>query len=69
MCVLYSYHTYWVYIGCLDTYKYTGNPDGNLSCIFLAKRTREMEPGFKGCRRGTGAKKKGALHTHSRLTS
>ena len=72
--VLYPYLTWWVYIctipipnmvgiyiGHLDTYKYIGNPDGNLSCIFLAKRIREMGPGFKGCRRGTGAGKKGCF--------
>ena len=45
----------------LDTY--IGNPDGNLSCIFFGRKNIETGLGIKGRRRGTGAEKKGALHT------
>ena len=55
------YLTWWVYIVRLDTYKYIGNPIGSLSSIFLSKRIREMGSGCKGCRRGTGAEKKGCF--------
>ena len=37
------------------------NPDGNLSCIFFGRKNIKMEPGIKGCRRGTGTEKKGCF--------